>query len=161
AHVGNCVVAGDAIEAVGTCGTAIKNVVQPPPTTTTTLPACPPPAAPLLDCFACCDKRTLAFRACNPEAPELFGTATGEVVGDACVGGAIPGTGCSSDADCEGGVCDHASHLLDLALGGLYFGGGASSVPLPITVPDMSNVLTDITSCDRTTGEFHLGPRTA
>jgi hypothetical protein len=53
---------------------------------------------------------------------------------------------------------DTATKVLDLACGGLYFGGGADSVPLPATIPDMGTTFTKITSCNTTTHAFTFAP---
>ena len=52
------------------------------------------------------------------------------------------------------------STLLNLACGGLYFGGGTNSVPLPATVPDQGVSFTNISSCDPGTGDLSLTART-
>jgi hypothetical protein len=51
--------------------------------------------------------------------------------------------------------------LLSLSCGGLYFGGGQNSVPLPALVPDMGTSVTNITGCDPVTGELTLGGASA
>jgi hypothetical protein len=56
---------------------------------------------------------------------------------------------------------DTGSHLIDLAAGGLYFGGGLNGVPLPAAVPSQGNTQTAITACNPTTGAITIGARTA
>jgi hypothetical protein len=45
--------------------------------------------------------------------------------------------------------------------GGLYFGGGGNSVPLPVSVPDQGNAVSKITSCDATTNTATIGAATS
>jgi hypothetical protein len=45
---------------------------------------------------------------------------------------------------------------IDLACGGLYFGGGNDAVPLPATVPDMGLSFTKIGTCNAATGALGL-----
>jgi hypothetical protein len=67
-----------------------------------------------------------------------------------------PGAGnCGSVLNTSG------SSIASLACGGLYFGGGQDSVPLPAVVPDTSQSIVAITACDSGTGNLTLGPRTA
>jgi len=47
--------------------------------------------------------------------------------------------------------------VLNLACGGLYTGGGANTVPLPFTVPDMGRTFTAITACNAGSGAITLG----
>jgi hypothetical protein len=57
---------------------------------------------------------------------------------------------CTGDPDCAA-TCQEISALglpNDLVCGGLYTGGGGNTVTLPLTVPDLGQSYTKITSCD-------------
>jgi hypothetical protein len=56
---------------------------------------------------------------------------------------------------------DTGAKIIDLACGGLYFGGGTDSVPLPSKIPDMGTTFTKITSCNGSTGAFTFAPTVA
>jgi hypothetical protein len=53
------------------------------------------------------------------------------------------------------------SVLTNLACGGLYFGGGQDSVPLPAVIPDMGTTRTKVTTCDDVTGDISVAGMTA
>ena len=49
--------------------------------------------------------------------------------------------------NCGAAVNSIGGTFTNLACGGLYWGGGTNSFPLPFTVPDMGNSLTKVTAC--------------
>jgi hypothetical protein len=70
---------------------------------------------------------------------------------------------CSTDAQCTG-TCQEVTgggFPRDLGCGSLYRGGGLSSLPLPVAIPDLGRAVTRVTSCDDTSGELTLGPATS
>src|SRR5207253_2462969 len=67
----------------------------------------------------------------------------GNVLPDVCAGGSFAGQPCTTTSDCTGGICSQGR----FTCGGLYFGGGGVSVPLPSVVPDMSSALSKVTAC--------------
>ena len=70
----------------------------------------------------------------------------GNVLPNICAGGSSSGQPCTTTNDCPGGICSTGTFVC----GGLYFGGGGVSVPLPSVVPDMSTAMSKVTSCTNT-----------
>src|SRR5438046_9990819 len=66
----------------------------------------------------------------------------GNVLPNICAGGSSSGQPCTTTNDCPGGTCSTGTYVC----GGLYFGGGGESVPLPPVVPDMSTAMSKVTS---------------
>jgi hypothetical protein len=102
------------------------------------------------------------------------GTTTTTVPGGGTTTTTLPGGAC----DCCGfsqlqfttttgsGSCglvrnSSGTTLGTLECGGLYFGGGQNSVPLPAVVPDQGRSVTNITACDPATGALTLSGATA
>jgi hypothetical protein len=77
-------------------------------------------------------------------------STTSTTVGGACCNSATFHsflTTYSAGGDC-GDVLDlTGTKTRDLDCAGLYFGGGGTSVPLPVTLPDLANYITEITAC--------------
>jgi hypothetical protein len=100
-------------------------------TTTTTTPVSTTTTTTIIVPAGCCDFTNLSF------------TTT-------------PGTG-----NCGEVLNSSGTSIGTLSCGGLYFGGGQNSVPLPALVPDTSQSFVNITSCDAGTGDQTLAARTA
>jgi hypothetical protein len=64
--------------------------------------------------------------------------------------GTIDSTNCGVVKD------DSGTKIIDLACDGLYFGGGADSVPLPATIPDYGASQYKIVSCDSGTQTYGI-----
>jgi hypothetical protein len=69
-------------------------------------------------------------------------------------------TGTPDNTNCGVVKDDSGGNIIDLKCAGLYFGGGADSVPLPSTVPDMGSSITKIVGCSSASGAFTLAATT-
>ena len=134
------------------CGNGIKTGTE----------ACDPPCGSGCPqgqvCTNSCTCETTTACACGtPDPPTMLqftskiGSGTcgmmkddgGNVLPDVCAGGSFAGQPCTTTSDCTGGICSQGR----FTCGGLYFGGGGVSVPLPSVVPDMSSALSKVTAC--------------
>src|SRR5437764_5898369 len=137
------------------CGNGIKTGTE----------ACDPPCGSGCPqgqvCTNSCTCETTPACACGtPDPPAMLqftskiGSGTcgmmkddgGNVLPDVCAGGSFAGQPCTTTSDCTGGICSTGTFVC----GGLYFGGGGVSVPLPSVVPDMSTAMSKVTSCTNT-----------
>jgi hypothetical protein len=64
-----------------------------------------------------------------------------------------------ASGSCGSAVKSDGSLFVNLACGGLYFGGGNNSVPLPATIPNQSTNYTKVTACEN--HALTLGPTTS
>ena len=86
---------------------------------------------------------------CAGSTTTTSSSTTSTTIGGPCCNGA---TFHSFGTYVGGGDCGDVFNsmgvkTIDLACGGLYFGSGLGSVPLPATLPDLNNYITEITSC--------------
>ncbi len=111
---------------------------------------CPTPSCPN-ECGAAALTFTTAL---STGSCGVLSDASGAITSKRCTGDETP---CTQNSDCPSHACVDGG----LACGGLYFGGGGVSVPLPATIPDLTTAVVKITACDDTTGALTLGATTA
>jgi hypothetical protein len=80
---------------------------------------------------------------------------------DCCGFGQLQFTTSQGTGNCGSVVNSSGTSVLELSCGGLYFGGGQNSVPLPALVPDNGQSITNITACDPGTGDLTLAGASA
>jgi hypothetical protein len=136
-------------------------------TTSTTSTTCPPS-------IDCCPSPTSLLKFTNSTGAGNCGTVKGPV----CAGGAAVGSPCAPANDCPGGscvssicsggdrdslgcdcpssTCDASGLRFNLVCGGLYTGGGAATLSLPASPPDMGLNYTKTSGCAG--DSFNLGP---
>jgi hypothetical protein len=134
-----------------------------PSVTSTTVPA-PPPTTTLVVTTTTVPSTSSTVPAPTTTSTTVVGAPTTTTLGGECCNGeqfvgfstvAAPGD-CGDILNVNG---NPFSARPDVQCGGLYFGGGGNSVPLPAIVPDLGQSITRITSCTGQTGT--LGPTTA
>ena len=106
-------------------------------------------------------KDAAAPASCAGSATTSTSSTTTTTIGGPCCNSAVFhsfGT-YAGGADCGDVLNASGAKTIDLSCGGLYFGGGGASVPLPALLPDLNNYVTEITAC---AGQLAtLGPATS